>query len=164
MQTILQHDQIEQKIKRLSHEIIENSFEEELVWIGGIKGNGTILAKQLVHEIKKHSAQIINEFEISMDKEEPWNSEVSLNVDSALLRDAFVILTDDVLNSGKTMQYALSKLLEQPKKAIKTVSLIDRSHRRYPVKADYVGLSLSTTLKEHIEVDFTPNNFSAKIH
>lgn len=164
MQVILDHQQIQQKIKRLAHEIIENSFEEQNIWIGGIKGNGSILANEIIREIENNSTQKIDTFEITIDKEEPWKSEARLSVPSEVIKGAFVILVDDVLNSGKTMQYALVKLLEHPTSALKTVSLIDRSHRRYPIKADFVGLSLSTTLKEHIEVDFEPNNFSAKIH
>jgi pyrimidine operon attenuation protein/uracil phosphoribosyltransferase len=77
------------------------------------------------------------------------------------LKNGFIILVDDVLNSGKTMQYALVKLLERPTKAIKTLALVDRSHRRYPIKADFVGLSLSTTLKERVEVDLSSSNSHA---
>lgn len=164
MQVILDHQQIQQKIKRLAHEIIENSFEEQKILIGGIKGNGSILANEIIQEIQKNSTQRIDTFEITVDKEEPWKSDVQISVAGDAIKGAYVVLVDDVLNSGKTMQYALVKLLEHPTIALKTVSLIDRSHRRYPIKADFVGLSLSTTLKEHIEVDFEPNNFSAKIH
>jgi len=66
-----------------------------------------------------------------------------------------------VINSGKTMQYSLLKFLEQPTKAIKTVTLVDRQHRRYPIKADFVGLSLSTTLKDRVEVDLSPTESKA---
>ena len=69
-------------------------------------------------------------------------------------KKGFIILVDDVINSGKTMQYALVKFLERPTKTIRTVVLVDRKHRRYPVKADIVGLSLSTTLKDRVEVVF----------
>ena len=61
-------------------------------------------------------------------------------------------LLENVLKSGKTMQYALNELLKFPTKAIKTLALVDRKHRRFPIKANFVGLSLSTTLKEHVEV------------
>ncbi|MEY3438990.1 MAG: hypothetical protein RL265_1575, partial [Bacteroidota bacterium] len=74
---------------------------------------------------------------------------------------AYIILVDDVLNSGKTMQYSLVKLLERPTKSIKTVALVDRTHRRYPIKADFVGISLSTTLKERVEIDLDGENSKA---
>ena len=77
------------------------------------------------------------------------------------LKNAFIILVDDVVNSGKTLQFALAEILKFPTKAIKTVTLIDRTHRRFPIKADFVGLQLSTTLKEHVKVDMSENNMKA---
>ena len=94
----------------------------------------------------------MNHFEIKINKTEPWKEEVNLSIDEDKLKKGFIILVDDVINSGKTMQYALVKLLERPTKTIRTVVLVDRKHRRYPVKADIVGLSLSTTLKDRVEV------------
>lgn len=72
--------------------------------------------------------------------------------DKSRLENGYIVLVDDVLKSGKTMQYALNELLQFPTKAIKTLALVDRQHRRFPIKANFVGLSLSTTLKEHVEV------------
>ena len=82
------------------------------------------------------------------------DNEINLDIDENKLKKGFIILVDDVINSGKTMQYALVKFLERPTKTIRTVVLVDRKHRRYPVKADIVGLSLSTTLKDRVEVVF----------
>ena len=88
-----------------------------------------------------------------MNKKEPWSDTIELTSDKKKLENGFIVLVDDVLNSGKTMQYALIELLQFPTKAIKTVVLVDRKHRRFPIKADFVGLSLSTTLKERVEVN-----------
>jgi pyrimidine operon attenuation protein/uracil phosphoribosyltransferase len=159
MNTILSQLEIEQKITRLSHQILENCFEEPTIFIGGIAGNGIVLARNIEKILRANSTQEITVFELSINKDEPWKDQVTLSIDQAVLKNGYIILVDDVLNSGKTMQYALVKLLEQPTKAIKTVALVDRSHRRYPIKADFVGLSLSTTLKERVEVDLnTPNS------
>jgi len=163
-QEILSHLQIELKINRLAHQILENTFEEKSIFIGGIHGNGSIFAGLLVEILKANSSQEIILFSIEMDKENPLASPIQLSIDSSSLKNNCVVLVDDVLNSGKTMQYALSKILEQPVRIIKTVALVDRKHRRYPVKADFVGLSLSTTLKEHISISLTPGKFSAKLH
>ena len=152
MQVILNHQQIQQKITRLGHELLENCFEENKIFIGGIQGNGFELAKKIAAIISKNSDISVNQFEIKINKTEPWKEEVSLNIDEDKLKKGFIILVDDVINSGKTMQYALVKILERPTKTIRTVVLVDRKHRRYPVKADIVGLSLSTTLKDRIEV------------
>ena len=152
MQVILNHQQIQQKITRLGHELLENCFEENKIFIGGIQGNGFELAKKIAAIISRNSDISVNKFEIKINKTEPWKEEVSLSIDEDKLKKGFIILVDDVINSGKTMQYALVKILERPSKTIRTVVLVDRKHRRYPVKADIVGLSLSTTLKDRVEV------------
>ncbi|MDC1361502.1 phosphoribosyltransferase family protein [Crocinitomicaceae bacterium] len=152
MQVILNHQQVQQKITRLGHELLENCFEEEEIFIGGIQGNGFELARTLANIISQNSDILVNDFEIKINKIEPWKEQVNLTIDEDKLKKGFIILVDDVINSGKTMQYALVKLLERPTKTIRTVVLVDRKHRRYPVKADIVGLSLSTTLKDRVEV------------
>jgi len=152
MQVILNHQQVQQKITRLGHELLENCFEEEEIFIGGIQGNGFELARTLANIISQNSDILVNDFEIKINKIEPWKEQVNLTIDEDNLKKGFIILVDDVINSGKTMQYALVKLLERPTKTIRTVVLVDRKHRRYPVKADIVGLSLSTTLKDRVEV------------
>lgn len=161
MQIILNHTQTQQKITRIGHELIENCFEQEEVFIGGIKGNGFLLAKALGDIIKDNSAIKVTCFDISINKTEPWSEPITLGIDQTELKKGYIILVDDVINSGKTLQYALVKFLEQPTKAIKTVVLVDRKHRRYPVKANFVGLSLSTTLQDRVQVDFTEGETKA---
>ena len=161
MQIILNHIQTQQKITRLGHELIENCFEEEEVFIGGIKGNGFLLASILGHIIENNSDIKATCFDISINKSEPWSEPISLGIEQSKLKKGYIILVDDVINSGKTLQYALVKFLEQPTKAIKTVVLVDRKHRRYPVKANFVGLSLSTTLQDRVQVDFAEGETKA---
>jgi pyrimidine operon attenuation protein / uracil phosphoribosyltransferase len=151
---VLNTTQIEQKITRIAHEIIENTFNEKHLYIAGISGNGTVIAKKLVQLINKFSDQQTTLFSITLEKDAPLRSNIQLSCNSSDLDNATVILVDDVINSGRTMQYALLKILESPVKTVKTVALVDRMHRRYPIHADYVGLTLSTTLKERVEVDF----------
>jgi pyrimidine operon attenuation protein/uracil phosphoribosyltransferase len=161
MNSILSHQEIQQKITRLGHELLENCFEEPVIYLGGICGNGIILANELAKIISSNSDQDVHVFEITVNKDEPWKDPITLSIDEKELKNAYIILVDDVLNSGKTMQYALMKFLERPTKAIKTVALVDRTHRRYPIKADYVGLSLSTTLKERVEVNLSEKDSKA---
>ena len=158
MQIILSQQEIDQKITRLAHQIIENTFEEKCLFIGGICGNGLILAEKIKDIISKNSDQDITVFEILVNKIEPWSEEIQLSVPQELIKNGYLIMIDDVINSGKTMQYALVKLLEQATKAIKTVVLVDRSYRTYPIKADFVGISLSTTLQERVEISFSNTN------
>jgi pyrimidine operon attenuation protein/uracil phosphoribosyltransferase len=161
MNSILNHLDINRKITRLAHEVLENSFEEPVLFIGGICGNGILIAEELKQIILSHSNQEIHVFEILINKDEPWKDAVNLSIDEDKLKNGYIILVDDVLNSGKTMQYALMKFLEGPTKSIKTVALVDRTHRRYPIKADFVGLNLSTTLKERVEVELNDSSSRA---
>ena len=161
MQVILNHQQIQQKITRLGHELLENCFEENKIFIGGIQGNGFELAKKIAAIISRNSDISVNQFEIKINKTEPWAEPISLSIEESRLKKGYIILVDDVINSGKTLQYALVKFLEQPTKAIKTVVLVDRKHRRYPIKANFVGISLSTTLQDRIEVDLSEGDTKA---
>lgn len=153
MQEILSHVQIEQKINRLAHQLLENCFEEKEIFIGGIQGNGYILAERLSNIIVANSDLKTNLFEVKLNKSEPWSKDITLSMGQKKMENGYIVLVDDVLNSGKTMQYALVKILQFPTKAIKTLTLVDRKHRRFPIKANFVGMSLSTTLKQHVEVD-----------
>jgi len=158
MQKILSQKDINQKITRLAHQIIENTFEVEHLFIGGISGNGIVLANKIAEIICNNSDQKITTFDITLNKKEPWSEPIILSISQNELKHGYILLVDDVLNSGKTMQYALVKILEQATKAIKTVALVDRQHRRYPIKADFVGLSLSTTLKERVVIELSEEN------
>lgn len=151
---VLNTTRLEQKITRIAHEIVENTFEVDNLFIAGISGNGAILAERLVELIRTISDQKLQLFKITVEKDAPLSKSIEISIDSDSLKDATIILVDDVINSGRTMQYALMKILESPVKSVKTVALVDRKHRRYPIKADFVGLTLSTTLKERVEVTF----------
>ena len=155
MQEILSNIEIDQKINRLGHQLLENCFEEKEIFIGGIIGNGAELARRLTKIITENSDLSVHLFEIQLNKSQPWSEEIKFSTEKQNLENGFIVLVDDVLNSGKTMQYALTEILAFPTKAIKTVALVDRKHRRFPIKADFVGLSLSTTLKERVEVDLS---------
>lgn len=161
MQPILDNTAIHQKINRLAHELSEDCYKEPHIFIGGILGNGLKLGLHLQAGMQDVLNKNIECFEIFVNKDEPWKEEIRLSLPEEKLKNAYLILVDDVVNSGKTMQFALTKLLTFPTIAIKTVTLVDRTHRRFPIKADFVGLSLSTTLKERVEVDLTEGNMKA---
>lgn len=162
-QVILNHTQIEQKINRLAFQIIENTFELDTIYIAGITGNGIILAEKLKTIIEKNTSQKIVLFEVILDKDKPLSQSIEMTIDAKELEGKTVILIDDVLNSGKTMQYGLMKVLEQPVHKIYTVVLVDRKHRRFPIKANFFGLRLTTTLHNHVEVSLEEGNYSAQL-
>lgn len=151
---VLDHDQIRQKIQRIAHELYENHFDADKLFIIGIAGQGYELAERLTAILKSISPLRIELGKLSMNKENPLSESINLSIHPEELRDQRVILVDDVLNSGKTLIYAAQFLLQAPLKKMNTVCLVDRRHRRFPIRADFVGLTLSTTLQEHIEVEF----------
>lgn len=161
MQQILSDTQINQKINRLGHQLLEDCFEQKEIFIGGIVGNGVELARQLADIIRSNSDVTVHQFDIHLNKNHPWSEPITLSADKKGMEEGYIVLVDDVLNSGKTMQYALTELLDFPTRAIKTVALVDRKHRRFPIKADFVGLSLSTTLKERVEITFSGSQKTA---
>ncbi|MGZ3863632.1 MAG: phosphoribosyltransferase family protein [Bacteroidia bacterium] len=152
---ILNTEQIQQKLNRLAYEIYEHTLDEKEVMLTGIEGNGYLVAKKLSALLKKISSQDITLGKITLDKKNPLAVAPKIDFEEKDYKNKVVILVDDVLNSGKTLIYAVQLFLNQPVKKLHTVVLVDRSHTRYPVKADFVGLSLSTTLQEHIVADFS---------
>ena len=137
---------------RIAYEIYENNFEEEEVVFAGIWDKGYVLAEILqkqLNDISKLSTSLVK---VSLDKFAPTQSEISLNVDPKSLENKVVILVDDVLNSGRTMAYSLKPFLNENIKRIETAVLVNREHTSFPLSATYNGYSLSTTIKEHVEV------------
>ncbi|MBI3135585.1 MAG: phosphoribosyltransferase [Bacteroidetes bacterium] len=149
---VLDRRQIEQKTERIAFEIIENTFETPVIYVGGISGNGFLFAERLVKQLAKITKQEVRLFEITVNKDAPAKSSVSLSIEAKELNGATVILVDDVINSGRTLIYAVGKLMDHEVHVLKVATLVNRTHRRYPVHADFVGLNIATTLKDNIMV------------
>lgn len=150
---ILNSKQIEQKINRIAYEIYENNPSEKEIIIAGISDNGYLFAKKISDVVTKISPIKTTLIEIKINKENPLAKEIKISLSDKELKNKVIILADDVLNSGKTLIFGAKPFLISPVKRLTTVVLVDRGHNRYPIKADFVGLSLSTTLQEHITVD-----------
>lgn len=158
---ILNQHQIEQKINRIAHEIYEYNFEESEIIIAGIADRGYVLAKKINEVLIKISPLKTKLIEIRVDKNNLKADAVTLDIKEEELKGKVVMLVDDVLNTGKTMIYSLYPFLKYDVKKIATVVLVDRNHNLYPVRADYVGLSMATTLQEHVSVEFKEGDDSA---
>lgn len=152
MKVVLTHWQIQQKIKRLAYEIYENHFEEKSLYLLGIEPMGLHLAKLLQKELEEISPLQVHLAGLQLDKNNPLNNEIKVSVSAEILSNQNIIVVDDVLNSGKTMFYALKPFFEIPLKKLQTLVLINRNYKTYPVNPDYVGYALATTLQEHIKV------------
>lgn len=154
---ILDRDQIRQKIKRIAFEIYENNFEEKELLLAGIHENGYLVAQFIARELENISAIKIQLAGISLHKYHPLEHPIAVEPQNLDLTDRVIILVDDVLNTGKTLAYAMQSFLKSEVKKIETAMLINRHHTLYPISATYTGLSLSTTLQEHIRVVLSDN-------
>jgi len=147
---ILNSRQLKQKVHRIAYQLYEEHQDEKQLVIVGIKGNGYIFASQ-INEFFRTICQIETILiEMSVDKTHPFTTAVEC-ADEGIENNALV-LVDDVLNSGGTLIAAVNHFIKKPMRKIKTVVLIDRNHRSFPIAADFVGTSLATTSQEHVEV------------
>lgn len=150
---ILDSIQIDQKIKRIAYQIYESNHKEKEIIIAGIADNGYYFAEKLVAILKEISNLNIVICKVSIDKKNPLNT-ISTSITSEEYKNKSLILVDDVLNSGTTLIYGIKHFLEVPLKRFKTAVLVNRNHKKYPVKADFKGISLSTSIREHVVVEF----------
>ena len=148
--TILTREQAEQKMHRMALELAEKlSGDNAPLIILGIKKNGEVIATQIAHYLKQYIPNSITLASAQMDKSKPTQVAISEPID---FTGKHVLITDDVTNSGRTLLYAVKPLLDSHPISIQTLVLVERMHKQFPVKADYVGLSVATTLHEHIQV------------
>lgn len=148
---ILNKVQIAQKINRIAYQILEDNLDEKELVLAGMWERGYKLAIRLKEILDK-----ISDFDLTVVKiDEQGNrnkSNPSKTEADAQWKNKVIILIDDVLNSGKTLTFGLGLFLNSAPKKVRTVVLIDRSHKIFPIATDFVGLRLATVLKEHIDV------------
>ncbi len=149
---ILDHKEIEQKILRIAHQIAEYNYDEAKIVVVGVATGGYTVAQRIAGAITEIIDVEVMLGCLTMDKGNPLHGKVQLDIDLEDLANTSVVLVDDVLESGRTLAYAAKFLMEQPLKKLATAVLVDRMHPRFPIRADFVGLTLSTTLQDHIEL------------
>ena len=157
---ILTNSQIKRKIKRISLQIIESNIEEKEVVLAGIEQNGFLLAKELNKMITELSNLNIKLCSLKIDKKNPLNN-ISTSLNSYEYKDKSIVVVDDVLNSGSTLMYAVKHFLDTELRQLKTAVLVDRNHKKFPIKADFKGVSLSTSIQNHVKVQFDKNSIEA---
>jgi pyrimidine operon attenuation protein/uracil phosphoribosyltransferase len=158
--TILTSLQVEQKLQRIARQLIEEHYNKKEIIIIGISSRGVKIATKIHSILNQVSELDLKLMTLTIDKDNPNENKVELSEDRDYLINKTVILIDDVLNSGKTLIHAASYLLQANLRQLSTVVLVDRRHRLFPIRADFVGMTLSTTLKEHITVsELTENSF-----
>lgn len=157
---ILSHEQIAHKIRRMAYQIYEANVDESEIVLAGIDGGGLSFAKKIQTVLQDITKANIILCKVSMNKNNPLKSGVQTSIIEEDYKNKSVVLVDDVLNSGTTLIYGVHHFLKTPLKQLKTAVLVNRNHKKYPVKADYKGISLSTSLLEHVIVEFKSKNNS----
>ncbi|MGB0777203.1 MAG: phosphoribosyltransferase family protein [Flavobacteriaceae bacterium] len=159
-QIILNQTQVDQKCLRIAYQILETNMENAKIYLIGINGNGFLFAQKLSEVLKGICDKEILLGELTLNKKNPLE-EASSSIELSDLKNNALILIDDVLQSGTTLMYGVRYFLSVPLANFKTAVLVDRNHKKYPVKADFKGLSLSTSNHSNVEVRFDYPNAQA---
>jgi pyrimidine operon attenuation protein/uracil phosphoribosyltransferase len=154
---ILSHKEIEHKTKRIAYQVYETFANDSELIIAGISSSGFVFAQKIDKQLEIISDIKITICEVNINKQNPSDT-ITTSLPEEAYANKNLVLVDDVLNSGATLIYAIKHFLNVPLKKFKTAVLIDRNHKKYPVKADFKGLSLSTSLQEHVQVVFEEQN------
>lgn len=150
---ILTHVQVRQILRRIAFEIYENNFDEKHIVLVGIYDKGYLIAERIQEELDRIvEGTKTSLVRLDIDKEHPVSSDVKLDIAKEKLNNKAIILVDDVLNTGKTVAHSLKALLEVEVKKIETAVLVNRSHKAFPISANYKGYELSTAIDEHVDV------------
>lgn len=147
---ILDAKTAEKKLRRMAYQLLENNGDEESIILAGIKESGSVVARNMQRMLSEISSIKTELLTISLDKKNPGKISINKEMD---FNGKVVIIMDDVSNSGRTLLYALKPFLDFLPKKIQTLVLVERSHNSFPVHSDYVGLSIATTMQEHIYVE-----------
>jgi pyrimidine operon attenuation protein/uracil phosphoribosyltransferase len=154
---ILTKEVAEKKLRRMAFEILENNTDEKEIILAGIRESGSVLARviqKMLGEISSIKTELIA---VTLDKKKPADVSLSKKMD---FNNKIIILIDDVSNSGQTLLYALQPFIEYHPKKIQILVLVERTHTSFPVRPDYVGLSIATTIQEHIFVEVRGDEIS----
>jgi pyrimidine operon attenuation protein / uracil phosphoribosyltransferase len=164
MPVIMDADRMSRTLTRIAHEIVERNRGIDKLALVGIRTRGVVIAKRLAQAL----SQITNEpiptgtLDITLYRDDLMRhavgpqplvrkTEIPFSID-----DQKILLVDDVLYTGRTIRAALDALIDfgRPKE-IQLIVLVDRGHRELPIKADYVGKNVPTSLKESVHVRLT---------
>lgn len=156
-QKILTSQNIEQKINRMAYQILELHHKDKELVLLGIEDGGFKLAGLLALKIQTIQDIKINLASVLVNKEKPYSEPAQIKDATGELKNKNVILIDDVGNSGTTLFQALQAVYPLEPTTLHVAVLIDRTHKKFPIKADIIGIDLATTLKEHIHVIFDQN-------
>lgn len=151
---ILEHHQIQQKIKRLAIQILERHYGESEIVLVGLNTRGLAFAERLLAELRvlAPESMAFTLTRIRLNPASPLEYAPYIEMPVEGLRDKIIIVADDVANTGRTLFFAMKPLLNNVPRRIEVAVLVDRKHKSFPIQPDYVGMSLYTTMRDDIEV------------
>ena len=150
---LLDAEKIKLSTRRIAFQILESNFSATEVHLVGIEKNGVIFAQRIKSILEEIAPFKIYFSALTLDKKNP-SAPLHCSQDLNKMNRMSMVVIDDVLNTGSTLMYAVKYLLDFPVNQLKTAVLVNRNHKRYPIKGDFKGISLSTSINEHIEVIF----------
>lgn len=150
---LLDHDRVRRKLERIAIQLCEESWGQRSIVVVGIAPRGVKLAERLAARIREVPGPEVELVQLTLDKDDPLTGPVKLSTELGALEGRTVVLVDDVLMTGRTLMHAAAYLVRVKLARLTTVVLVDRRHRTYPIRADIVGLTLSTTVQQHINVE-----------
>ena len=151
---------IEHCTQRIAYQIYEENFDYKEIYLAGIAKNGEVYAQKIKAFLEDISPLKVHLVQLKVNKKNPL-SPVQCSHALEELKNQSVVVVDDVLNSGSTLMYAVKHFLDTELRKLKTAVLIDRNHKKFPIKADFKGLSLSTSIQNHVQVEFDKNSIEA---
>jgi len=157
---IINDNQIRSKLKRISYQILETNLQNSMLVIAGIESNGYLIAKELKKILNKLSNIEVVLCKVKIDKKNP-RKPIETSISKEEYSNKSIVLVDDVLNSGSTLIYAIKHFLEVELAQFKTAVLVNRNHKKFPVKADFKGISLSTSIQSQVIVEFKGSKINA---
>ena len=150
---ILDSNDIINKIRRISFEIIEKNIQEKEIFIMGILPNGKYLSEKLKFHIEDNSKIKVKLYFIDIDKKNFSVKGISPNEGIDRIKNKVIVLVDDVMNSASTFMYSIKEILKYQPKEIQIAVLIERYYKSFPITPNFRGLELSTSKSEHVQVE-----------
>ncbi|WP_304238659.1 phosphoribosyltransferase family protein [Jiulongibacter sediminis] len=152
VEELLNAEETAQKVRRMAYQIFENNYKEKNLIVAGINGEGYTLASEIVDNLRQITDKEIYLAKIVLDKQAEVQPDIKIECDVDTFKKKTVVLVDDVLNTGRTLAYSLRPFLSISLKSLQVAVLVNRDFLQFPIKADYVGYGLSTTLNDHVKV------------
>jgi pyrimidine operon attenuation protein / uracil phosphoribosyltransferase len=157
--TVLQHADISRALTRISHEILESNRGGEDLVILGIPTRGVILADRIaaILESIEPGSGTVGSLDITMYRDDLGRNLTRTpgptRIPTGGIDGKVVVLVDDVLFSGRTVRAALDAMVDLGRpRAVRLAVLVDRGHRELPIRADFVGKNLPSSVAERINV------------